>query len=106
MAVVKNKKKKANRGVLFPRSDALLRNLIENAAVATFLADAKGKVRYANPAFADLLGYEPAELIGLGMKDLIHPDDFETAKVQAGVLVERKDGGYLAERRYLRKNGE
>src|SRR5580765_7423574 len=104
MPAVKNKKVRM-RGARLPAGEALLRNVIENAVVPTFLVDAS-RITYANKAFADLLGYEPAEVIGLGINDLIHPDDRSVTRTQADEAIAGKRGGYLVERRYLHKNGD
>ena len=85
---------------------ALVRNVVENAFVPTFLADADGHLAYANRAFAELLGYRPEELVGFGFKEIVHPDDAPAARAQMTDLLARKIDGYRAERRYLRKNGD
>src|SRR5215475_13077922 len=100
------KKKVHSRRAPFPGGHGLLRNVVENAVVPTFLADASNGIVYANKAFADLLGYEPAEVIGLGIDDFVHPDDRVQTRAQADGTIATRDGSYRAERRYLRKNGE
>ena len=104
MAGTKNKKVHSER-TRFPGGDALLRNVVENAVVPTFLVDQSNCIAYANKAFADLLGYDTAEVIGLGINELIHPDDRSQTREQADSAIAGA-GGYRAERRYLRKNGE
>ena len=84
---------------------ALLRNLVENAAVPTFLADAHGRVVYANRSFGELLGYTREESLTLGFDNLVHPDDVEMVRRQYGGVASGDNAGYKAERRYLRKNG-
>ncbi|MCR4281832.1 MAG: PAS domain S-box protein [Bauldia sp.] len=90
----------------FTQNGALLRNILENAAVPTFIGSTDGQLLYANRAFGELLGYEPQEFVGLGVKEIVHPDDAPMARAQMADLVARKIDGYRAERRYLRKNGE
>jgi diguanylate cyclase (GGDEF)-like protein/PAS domain S-box-containing protein len=96
-------------GVLTLRSrndgGALVRNVVENAFVPTFLANAGGALVYANRAFASLLGYEPEELLGLNLKAIVHPEDAPAARAQMKDLLARRIDGYRAERRYLRKDG-
>jgi diguanylate cyclase (GGDEF)-like protein/PAS domain S-box-containing protein len=47
----------------------------------------EGVYLYASPACRALLGYEPEELLGRNVYELIHPEDLEsTAKVHAAVL--------------------
>ena len=90
----------------FSSRSALLRNVVENAAVPTFVGDTKGDIVYANRAFADLLGYKPGECIGLGISRIVHPDDAASGRAQIESVVQGKVAGYKSERRYLRKNGD
>jgi diguanylate cyclase (GGDEF)-like protein/PAS domain S-box-containing protein len=90
----------------FPHSDALLHNVLESGSVATVLNDLDGRVTYANRAFCELLDYEPEEVVGLMVPDLVHPDFVGAASKQFKSLVEGKVDGYRAERQFLRKDGE
>lgn len=106
MSVVKNNKTHAPTA-RFPIGDALLRNVVDNAMVPTFLADRDSKVAYSNNAFAALLGYEPEELVGRGFEHLVHPEDQAAGRAKACELFAGKSGGaYHAERRYVRKDGQ
>ena len=58
----------------FHQSEALLRNVMENAAVGMVLIGTGGRVIYANRAFAEILGYDPTDLVGFGPENLMHPD--------------------------------
>ena len=87
-------------------ANALLRNVVENSAVPTFLTKGDDVLVYANRAFADLLGYEQSECIGLGISSVIHPDDAVAARAQIAIVMQGKTTGYQAERRYIHKNGK
>ncbi|MEH3035512.1 MAG: PAS domain S-box protein [Sphingomonas adhaesiva] len=67
--------------------------------------DLEGHYRRVNPAWATILGYDPAEMIGRHAFDLAHPDDMEATRaalgtVRAGTLpsfenrFRHKDGSY------------
>ena len=103
---ISNSPKPDPLALYFHEASALLRNFVENSAVPTFLAKADDALVYANRAFADLLGYEPSECIGLGISSIIHPDDAAAARAQIATVMQGKTTGYQAERRYIRKNGE
>jgi diguanylate cyclase (GGDEF)-like protein/PAS domain S-box-containing protein len=89
----------------FPYGGALLRNVVENAAVPTFLVEMDGHLFYANRAFGELLGYTPDEIIKLGISEIVHPDDATFARQQTAALAGGKISSYRAERRYLGKDG-
>ena len=89
----------------FRHSEALLRNILEYAAVGMVLIGPDTNVVYANRAYADMLGYTPEECVGLNYSKLIHADDLAAAKIQADDLIARRFDTYRAERRYLKKDG-
>src|SRR5215207_2499920 len=84
----------------FRYSEALLRNIMETAAVGMVLIGTSGRVMYANRAFGEMLGYDPSELIGFGPEELMHPDYVADAREQVGRLVAGEADEYRAERRY------
>jgi two-component system sensor histidine kinase/response regulator len=81
--------------------------------LADYSTDMVGRIgvdgirRYISPACRSLLGYEPAELIGLPALDIIHPDDRERVvaglrKLAAGAIeppatyrIRHKSGRYI-----------
>jgi cell cycle sensor histidine kinase DivJ len=81
------------------------RFLAENAHDLITRHTADGRIHYASPASARLLGYRPEELIGRTLADFAHPDDaeiavaaFESAGEGSAASVElrlaTKQGGY------------
>jgi PAS domain S-box-containing protein len=59
--------------------DELFQALIENALDIITIIDAEGIIRYESPSVERVLGYKPAELIGLNLAELLHPDDASKA---------------------------
>jgi PAS domain S-box-containing protein len=55
--------------------DALFRALIENSLDIITIVDADGVIRYQSPPVKRMLGYKQAELIGVNIDELLHPDD-------------------------------
>ncbi|HEY5810089.1 MAG TPA: PAS domain S-box protein [Povalibacter sp.] len=75
--------------------------IVEASGEGVFEIDGAGRVRYANPAAARLLGYEPEELLGLDYKVLLSDAPSEAVRKSshtvdlmrgAGGLLRRKDG--------------
>ncbi|MGQ9678897.1 MAG: PAS domain S-box protein [bacterium] len=65
-----------------------------------------GKVVMVNPAGARLLGYdEPAELIGLSVFDIVHPDDRPLAMKRIRDVLEQGKVGEPVEERFRRRDG-
>ncbi|PVY38726.1 hypothetical protein C8E01_11563 [Pontibacter virosus] len=56
-------------------SEELHRLLSENSRDLVCLHDAEGNFLYVSNAVEEMLGYKPAELIGISAYDIIHPDD-------------------------------
>ena len=90
----------------FPYGNELLRNVVENAAVPTFLAGGDGRVFYANRAFGQLLGFTPDEIVDLGIDKIVHPDDAALAREQIGSIASGKTKSYRSERRYISRSGK
>ena len=65
------------------RMDELFRALIENALDVITILDVEGVIRYQSPSVERVLGYKPAELIGVNIVELLHPDD--VSKVNAAI---------------------
>jgi PAS domain S-box-containing protein len=65
----------AGVGALSGGDEALYRLLAENSNDAIACFDASGVFTYLSPAVGEVLGYDPAELLGRSPTDFIHPDD-------------------------------
>lgn len=89
----------------FRHSEALLRNILEYASVGMVLVGTDTKVVYANRAYAEMLGYEPDECVGVSYASLMHPDDIPAARGQSDELLAGRVDSFQAERRYFRKDG-
>lgn len=62
-------------------SEARLRQLLAFSTDVLFDIAPDSTLRWVSPAVADLLGWDPGELIGRPIAELIHPDDVETVRV-------------------------
>jgi PAS domain S-box-containing protein len=72
---------RADRAEAQRRSDEQYRAVVNHAAEAIVVAQ-DGRVVFANPRAAEITGYQPEEMSGLTLQNLLHPDD-------VGLIVER-----------------
>jgi PAS domain S-box-containing protein len=86
-------------------NEARFRTMFEGAGIATALADANGTIVLANPALGAFLGYQPAELVGMNVQALTHPeDDIAQQELRRRMGYGELDS-YELEKRYLRRDG-
>lgn len=67
--------------------------LLDSSPMCFVLHDQHGRVMHANPAFARLLDYELADVLGMYADDFIHPDD----RAEGDRLAARLAGGDIDE---------
>src|SRR6185312_4849993 len=60
------------------------RFLADNATDLITRHSSDGRIRFASPATATLLGRQPDEIVGLAMPGLVHPED--VSAVQAALM--------------------
>jgi diguanylate cyclase (GGDEF)-like protein/PAS domain S-box-containing protein len=70
-------------------SEERFRTLVQNSSDVVTLVDADTTIRYQTPSVARVIGYEPADLVGLKLLDLLHPDDVESAGAFFAEAVDR-----------------
>jgi PAS domain S-box-containing protein len=96
--------------------DSMMQTLAATEAEfrASFEAAAVGKVQWeaqtlkivrVNPALARMLGYEPEEMMDRPTSDFIWPEDRDHSRDLYNAFLEKNDGGYVLEMRYLQRDG-
>ncbi|HYQ18377.1 MAG TPA: GAF domain-containing protein, partial [Polyangiaceae bacterium] len=83
---------------------AAFRALFEQEVVGVGLADLEGKLVSANARLADMLGYAPGELLGMGVDALLSAAGRGDARARIERLV-RSGSSYVVESEYQRKDG-
>lgn len=73
--------------------DALFETLIENILDVITIVDNDGIIRYQNTSIEQMLGFNQAELIGMNIFDLIHPDDVPMVLDAYGEMKAELDAG-------------
>ena len=81
------------------------RSLIEHSPDAISLIDPQGEVLYASPSTADVLGYQPEELVGRNGWDLIHPEDRDHSSLMFQQVLTGPSGPIRWHPRIRRKDG-
>lgn len=86
-------------------SEARFRAVFAQAGIGTGLSDMTGRIIEVNTAFAEMLGYTPAEMLALSVTDLSHPsDEAGMWELYAGVIRGDHDNVQL-EKAYPHKDG-
>lgn len=81
------------------------RSLIEHSPDAISLIDRDGEVLYASPSTAEVLGYQPEELVGQNGWDLIHPEDRDHSTQMLQQVLSEPSGPIRWHPRIRRKDG-
>ncbi len=89
----------------FDQSGALLRKVMESAAVGMMLVSEDWQMIYANRAYETMLGYEPGESLGIADADLVDSDDLPIARLHVGRLLRGEVEEFRVEARLRRKDG-
>ena len=86
-------------------ADALYSSLVEHSSDAILLLDRGGSVVYATPSLSTVVGYDPGELIGTNVFDLLHPEDRPRTEQMFSDIVKRPSAWMRTEVRLKRKEG-
>lgn len=87
------------------RANALLEAVFDRAPAATAMSDLEGRIVRANPAYGAMMGLGPAQLRGLSVERLAHPDDLEHKRARLAQLVAGEIPSFVVEMRYCRADG-
>ncbi|HEX4638885.1 MAG TPA: PAS domain S-box protein [Chthoniobacterales bacterium] len=85
-------------------SEERLRAIVEQTTAGMARTDLKGRFRFVNERFAQMLGCKASELIAHEIAAFVHPEDQKETRQQLDALVTR-GAPYESEKRYLRKDG-
>ncbi|HEY5252369.1 MAG TPA: PAS domain S-box protein, partial [Acidimicrobiales bacterium] len=81
------------------------RSAFENAPIGMAMSDLDGRILRANPAFAQIVGRLPLDLVGFSVHDLTHPDDRDSGRAEMSRLASTNSAGYQMEKRYIHGDG-
>jgi diguanylate cyclase (GGDEF)-like protein/PAS domain S-box-containing protein len=73
-------------------SEARFRSLVQNASDVTMVLGADTVVSYVTPPVQRVLGWDPAELLGVQLADLVHPEEAAYARAFYAEMSGHRDG--------------
>ena len=85
-------------------SEERFRGGFEHSPIGMALTNLDGTFNQVNTALAEMLGYEPPELVGVGFASLTHPDD-AAENIEAMRTILEQDKPYQTEKRYIHRDG-
>lgn len=80
--------------------------IFQRAGLGILIKGPDGKILESNPAFLNMLGYRPEELLGKEYLEITHPADRAISRKLFTELQEGKRETYYLEKRYLTKDHE
>jgi diguanylate cyclase (GGDEF)-like protein/PAS domain S-box-containing protein len=99
-------------GARLGRSEAALadaedrfRGAFDHAPIGIALASCDGRLVRVNQSFGDIVGRLPDEMVGMTIRDLTHPDDWETNASEIEALFSGAIDSYQLEKRYVHADG-
>ncbi|MBK8812478.1 MAG: PAS domain S-box protein [Acidobacteria bacterium] len=87
------------------RSAMRFQTLVQNSSDLITIVGDDEKIRFESPAIANVLGYEPDELVGSNPLDLVHPDDGAARTAIFEALLAGEGNVVSKEFRFRHKNG-
>ncbi len=86
-------------------SEERFRATFEHAAIGAAQVGIDGRWLRVNQKLAEIVGYEPEELLKTTFQDITHPDDLEGDLDQVRRLLAGEVQTYTMEKRYVKRNG-
>ena len=87
-------------------SEVRFRAGFERSPIGLVLVTTEGRIITVNPAMCELLGRSEAELTGLNIAEVSHPDDVGPGRDAMARMIADEASTYQAEKRYVRPDGE
>ncbi|WP_290869343.1 ATP-binding protein [Aquabacterium sp.] len=82
------------------------RQIFEAAGVGIARVSVAGRLDEVNHRYAEIVGRQRSDLIGLSVSDITHPDDLATDQAQTEATLSGAQGRYSIEKRHVRPDGQ
>ena len=80
--------------------------IFEAAGIGIVRLSPSGRILEANRRFAEIVGRRQADLDGLHIQDITHPEDVSSGRAHMEAAVSGRTDGYITEKRYVRPDGQ
>ncbi|WP_370675786.1 EAL domain-containing protein [Pleomorphomonas sp. PLEO] len=87
-------------------SENLFRRSMDDASIGVTIIGGEGQYLKVNAAFCAMTGYDEAELVGRGFKDITYQEDRDGLDSFRRGILDGTVRSFKAEKRYVRKSGE
>jgi diguanylate cyclase (GGDEF)-like protein/PAS domain S-box-containing protein len=77
----------------------------DRAAIGMTITGLDGRYQRVNRAFADMVGRDQDELVGVGIRDITHPDDAAADTAAFERMIRGEQQTYRTEKRFVRPDG-
>ena len=77
----------------------------DDAAIGMTITGLDGRFQRVNRSFADMVGRDRYELIGVAVREITHPEDADADVDALARMASGEQDGYTAEKRYVRPDG-
>ncbi|WP_058087586.1 hybrid sensor histidine kinase/response regulator [Aquabacterium parvum] len=91
---------------LADRRDAPYRLIFHRAGIGMVRLSLSGTILEVNQRFADIVGRQPRDLIGLHPEDITHPQDIVPSRAHVENVLGGAQEGFQTEKRYVRPDGQ
>ena len=88
------------------RRDAPYRLIFNRAGIGMARLSLSGGILEVNQRFADIVGRQPGQLIGLHADDITHPQDVVPSRAHLESVLAGQQEGFQTEKRYVRPDGQ
>jgi diguanylate cyclase (GGDEF)-like protein/PAS domain S-box-containing protein len=85
--------------------EARFRSMVQHSSDVIMVTRASGKLRFVSPSATRMLGYDPSELVGQPLPQLLHPEDQERASAFFGEAVRAPGVTGPVEWRFRQRDG-
>ena len=87
-------------------TETRFRTLFAQSQAGMAFTDLNGRLTSTNDAFRQLVGYTEAELRGVSVLELTHPEDLRASEEALRRVLAGETPGYRIDKRYVRKDGQ